>query len=277
MIQIITESAADLSLSQLQQFNIHSIPMYINLNGNSYKDVDGINPENIFAEVELNGHYPTTSAPSIEDYINAFSKSGEKIFIGVSSKLSSAFGNAQVAAKELADPDLHVIDSKSFSTGMGQLVIKAAEMRDSGLTASEIYKNIGQHILKAHGIFILDTLDYIFHSGRVSMIGRMIGSLLRIHPILKINPDGSLGIFRKMRGSRKKTLDAIINELYRQKECIDTERLIITHLNCDEEAAYLKKNVEGMFNSINVEINNVGCLLAVHSGPKPIGIAYMVN
>jgi len=276
MIKLITESASDLTPSQISKFNIQVIPMHISINGNSYLDNDCLIPSNIFDEVQTSGNYPSTAAPSVAEYKKYFSQPGEKIFIGVSSKLSSAFNNAILAAKELEDEDIYLIDTRSISTGVGQLVIKAGLLMQKDLGAKEIVQNISASVDEGRGLILLDTLDYLYHGGRVSSIERWIGSILRIRPILYKKRDGTLDVIRNVRGSRKKCLDFLVNEMSKERDNIDLEMIILTYLDCKKDADYLREAISSSIPGCNIITNKVGCVLASHSGLNAIGVAYSI-
>lgn len=277
MINILTDSTADLSPNLLKQHRIETIPMVIQLDGQTYKDGSEINPEMLFEEVRRTGRYPTTSAPSPGDFVRFFDRKGPSIYLGVSSKLSTTFRNAQLAAKEMGYQALDLIDSLSFSTGYGQVALKAAEWRDAGMGFYELGQRIRELIIRTRGIFILDTLDYLYHGGRCSSIEKFFASVLKIYPFLNVRQDGTLGILQKVRGSRFKAVNALLNHFKEQLTTVNISRIIITHLNCEDEANYLLEQIKAVGRPIEILTAQVGCVLATHSGPKPLGIAYTID
>ena len=246
MIKLITESAADLTPTQIRKFNIQVIPMHISINGKSYLDNDGLRPQKIFSEVESYGNYPLTAAPSISEYKKYFSQPGEKIFIGVS----------------------------SISSGVGRLVLKAGFLIQNNLSAIEITEEIHKSVDLGRGLILLDTLDYLYHGGRVSSIKRWIGSILQIRPILFVKRNGTLDVIRNVHGSRKKCLDLLVNEMTKEKNNINPDMIILTYLDCKEDAEYLRDLIIDLLPECNLITSEVGCVLASHSGPNAIGIAY---
>ncbi len=274
MINILTDSTADIPRALIENFHIEAIPMYIQLNGKVYKDGEEIDAKMLFDIVSETGIYPTTSAPSPRDFFEFFNREEPSIYIGVSSKLSMAFRNALLAQRELGNERLELIDSLSFSTGYGQVVLQAAEWRDSGMDFHTLSDKIRSMIEKTRGIFILDTLDYIYHGGRCSSIEHFVSSLLRIHPFLNVLPDGTLGILQKVPGSRIRAVKTLLDYLINQLKTIKVNRVFITHLDCEEEAVYLHDQISSLFPSIELFTVEIGCALASHSGPKPLGIAY---
>ncbi len=275
-IHILTESAADLSPEQIRTHEIEVLPMTIHINGHSYKDNENITPADIFKAVSETGVYPITSAPSIEEYKTFFNRKGTKIFIGVSSALSSAFDHAKLAARELDDPDLHIFDSKSISTGIGQLVLKAAGYKKSGMDISAILHKLEMDIKQGRGLILLENLEFIRRGGRISAVEKWLGGLLQIRPLLFVQRDGNLGVRLRSRGNRKKLLNILAQALLNDLPEDSTDPVIITHLDQEYEANYLYQRLKSSKSSMNLLINNVGCLLASHSGPGAIGVAYSV-
>lgn len=276
MIKILTDSTADIPKPLIEKYHIEAIPMYIQMNGKVYKDGEDIDAKTLFNVVSETGTYPTTSAPSPREFFEFFKREEPSIYIGVSSKLSTAFRNAQLAQRELEKKWLELIDSLSFSTGYGQLVLQAAEWRDAGMNFQTLNKNVRSLVQKTRGIFILDTLDYIYHGGRCSSIEHFVASLLKIHPFLNILPDGTLGVLQKVPGSRTRAVKSLLDYFINQLKTEKVNRVFITHLDCEEEVKFLRDQISNLFPFIDLLTVEIGCALASHSGPKPLGIAYSV-
>jgi DegV family protein with EDD domain len=274
MTHILTDSTADISPDLCKLYRIETIPMYIQIDGKVYNDGEDINPEMLFERVKNTGQYPTTSAPSPGDFINFFTREGPSIYIGVSSKLSTTFRNAQLARNEMGHQPIDLIDSRSFSTGYGQVVLQAAKWRDAGIGYEELGVKIREFIHQTRGIFILDSLDFLYHGGRCSAIENFFSSMLKIHPFLQILPDGTLGVLQKVRGSRKKAIDALLTYFKDQLLKHHIPEIYLTHLDCEDEAQYIVEQLNSLDSQIQIYEAQVGCVLATHSGPKPLGIAY---
>jgi DegV family protein with EDD domain len=277
MINILTDSTADLSDNLLEKYQIKTIPMYVSINGRTYRDGEEMTGEELFRIVEKTGQYPTTSAPSPNDFIKFFDRKGPSIYIGVSNRLSSTYKNAQLALKELGKKSITLINSLSISVGYGQTVLQAAEWRDMGIGFDELVTRIRNYIPRTRGIFILDSLDYLFHGGRCSAVDHFVASLLKIRPFLNIRPNGTLGILQKVRGTRQKAVKALLDFFQRQLNIFPISKLTIAHLNCEDEVNFLLENINRLKPSLEIDTASVGCVLANHSGPKPLGIAYVID
>lgn len=276
MINILTDSTADIPKELLAKYRIEVIPMYVQLNGRMYQDGENIDPNELFEWVKTSGKYPTTSAPPPSDFIRFFDRKEPSVFIGVSGQLSTTMANAQVAIKEVGNHKVDAIDSRSVSIAYGKIVLQAAKLRDEGIGFEELGEQIRKLISRSRGIFILNSLEYLYHGGRCSAINHFASSLLKIRPFLQVLPDGSLGILKKVRGSRTKAvheLFAYFKEEYDKKEL---SHISIGHLDGNEEAKALKNMILNLGYQQDILITKIGCVLASHSGPKPLGITYSI-
>jgi DegV family protein with EDD domain len=277
MTMIISDSTCDLSPELVKQFNLEIIPLSVLVAGKNYLDGVEITTPMLFDLVEKNGELPKTSAPSIEAYKEVFDKYPELVYIGISSKLSASYQSCLLAL-EGSDPQKKIaIDSLNLSTGIGLLVLMASELSQKGLSASQIAEQINQAIPKVRTSFVIDTLDYLHKGGRCSAMELVVGSLLKIRPVIEVQPDGTLGIKDKIGGSRKKALLSMVNEVIAKKGGLDPHRAFVTHCACPEDAEFLKDELEklGVFGEIL--ITEAGSTIASHCGPKTIGILYLTK
>jgi DegV family protein with EDD domain len=153
-VKIFTDSTCDLSDSLLSENNISVVPLYITFNDSSYKDRVDMTTEELYAKVDELGILPKTSAPTPIDFFDAFKpyidEGCDIVYIGLSSKLSSTIQNATLATQQFPEGRVNVIDSLNLSTGIGILVLKAADMQSQGMAASEIAENIRQIVSNHH-------------------------------------------------------------------------------------------------------------------------------
>ena len=149
-ILITSDSSCDLNKEQLEEYNIQTLPLYVNLNGEEFQDGVNITPQDIFAFVKENKKLPKTSALSVADYITFFktilekNKDAEIIHIGLSSGLSTSYNNAVSASKEF--DNVSVIDGKNLSTGTGLLVLSAAKLAKEGYSKQSIISPVSLSI-----------------------------------------------------------------------------------------------------------------------------------
>jgi DegV family protein with EDD domain len=274
-MEIFADSCSDLSPELIQKFNIHVIPLGVIVGEETYSDGVDITPAQLFEQVKTTGKLPSTSAPSTGAFIKAFEQCDSGIYISISSKLSASNQNAQIAVKNLPGKDIRVVDSLNLSTGIGLLVLTAAELRDQGKSLDEIEKTLQGKILKVNTSFVIDTLDYLYMGGRCTSMEHLMGSLLKIRPIIEVKLDGSLGVKEKVSGSRKKALDSMLNEFKRKLPNVDLNRVFLTHAVSDVDAVYLKDELLKLAPIKEICITNAGATISSHCGPNCIGILFM--
>jgi DegV family protein with EDD domain len=276
MINILTDSIADIPKDLLSKYHIDTIPMYVQLDGKVYKDGENIHANQLFESVEKTGKYPTTSAPPPADFTRFFNRKDPSIFIGVSNMLSMSMKNAHMSVRELKKQAVDLIDSRSISIGYGQVVLQAARWRDEGMGFLELGQQIRRLVNESRGIFILNSLEYLYHGGRCSAINHFASSVLGIRPFLNIRRDGTLGILKKVRGSRMKAVKVLFDHFSNQYHQYQINHVSIAHLDCEEEANWLKDKVLSLGFQKEILITKIGCVLATHSGPNPLGLAFTV-
>lgn len=277
MITIMTDSTADLGGGIAQNHRIAVIPLAVNLDGRTYKDGVEIDQQRLFELIARGGKLPTTAAPSVGEFLTFFQQAEEGIYISISSKLSASYQNACLAARELGGSRVRVIDSLNLSSGIGLLALRAADFRDEGLSLDEIEQKIRSLVPCVRTAFILETLDYLYKGGRCNALQALASSVLKIRPLIYVQPDGTLGVGEKNRGKRVKALETLLERFAKQVEQIDLRRVFVTHAACPEDAAYLAEKLRQIASPDEVLINEAGSVISSHCGPGTIGILYLLK
>lgn len=277
MINILTDSCCDLNPELLDRFGVEMISLHVFIDNATYLDRAEIDHQKLFQLVEKTGTLPKTSAPTLANLQKFLDRDGETIFLGISSKLSATVNNAVLASQSLPLRKISVIDSLNLSAGIGLLVLKAAELRSSGLAAEQIIATVNQAIPKVHTSFVIDTLDYLYKGGRCSAMTMVVGSLLKIRPVIEVNPDGTLGVKEKITGTRKKALNSLLVDFQKHIAELDNRHVFITHTGCEADAHYLSDELQKMTVIQNLHITHAGATIASHCGPNTIGILYLTQ
>jgi len=278
MITIITDSCSDLSPELIDRFQIKVIPLTVYLNDQAYLDGVNISRDELFAAAEKNGQLPKTAAPSIAQFQQMFAQSSDEIiYTGISSKLSATFQSAQLAKETFKDKDIRIIDSKNLSTGIGLLVTRAAEMRDENYSLDEIEEAMIYNVNRTHVSFVIDTLDYLFMGGRCSSMEHLVGSILRIRPVIEVREDGTLGVREKIGGSRRRALNSMLADFKNHLPTLDHHRVFVTHTGCDSDAEYLVGEIKKLTQLDEIQTTYAGATVSSHCGRNTIGILYMAD
>jgi DegV family protein with EDD domain len=276
-VTILTDSTADLGADLAYRRDIGVIPLAVNIGGHSFKDGVDVRPARLFSLVDQYGELPKTSAPSVPDYAQAFADGGDSVYVGISSQLSSSVQNALLASRDLPPGRALVVDSFSLSTGIGLLALRAADLRDQGVTAAEIEATLLAAVPKLHVSFAIDTLRYLHMGGRCSALQSLVGSVLQVRPVIDVRPDGTLGVKAKTRGPRRRALQTMLDDLSANLAALDRDRVCITHAGCPDDAAFLAEEVQRMASPREVLVTEAGAVISSHCGPGCVGILYLTR
>jgi len=276
-VKIITDSTNDLSAELLQEYDIDVVPLHVDFGEETYRDGVDLIPARLFQLVEEKKLLPKTAAPTpyayAECFRGCFDQEQDIIVITISAQMSSSYQNAVLAASEFPQGRIWIIDSQNLSTGIGALVITAAEYAQQGLQAEEVSVKIRDLVAKVHVSFVIDTLEYLYKGGRCNVLQNLMGSVLKIRPTIGVE-NGKMLVVDKVRGEKKKALDKLIENA--RRDSVDSKRIFITHsLGSEEEAVYLKYALQDIYPDKEILITNAGCVISSHCGQKTIGVIYI--
>jgi len=276
-IKITSDSTCDLSREQIARYDIEVMPLSVAMGGNNYKDGVDIAPSDIYSHVDKGGDLPKTAANNIADYQAVFAKYLQThdavIHLNISSDFSSCYQNACLAAEEFEN--VHVIDSRNLSTGHGLLVLKAAELAESGMDAAEIADILRETAQRVDASFILNQLEYLKKGGRCSAITVLGANLLKLKPCIEVK-DGKMGVGKKYRGAFEKCLKEYITDRLSDRDDLELDRVFVTHSGISEDLVKLAVNtVRELQPFKEVCITQAGCTVSSHCGPDTIGVLYI--
>ncbi len=274
---ITADSTCDLSQELLARYDIKTIPLTILLGDESFYDGDNFTPADMYRRYHADGTLPKTSAPSVQqflDFFRPFVEAGcEVVHLDISSELSSSFSTACIAAEELGG--VYPVDSRMLSTGVGLLVIEAAECRERGMAAAEIAAHLASLTDKVDTSFVLDTLEFMWKGGRCSGIAALGANLLHLKPALEMS-GGKLGVYKKYRGNIKSVYRQYIIERLAGKS-VRPGHVFIT--NSGEIGEDVLQELDALVRSL-IEVREIhhttaGCTIASHCGPKCLGVLFI--
>ena len=277
MVKIISDSTCDLSQELLERYDISILPLHILLGEKEYCDGVDITPDEIYKWSDEQKTTPKTSAPALDmamDLMEPFVKEKRKVVcFAISEDMSTSANVMRMAVRELEAEELvTVIDSASLSTGIGLLVIHAAEMAQAGKTVEEIRMEIEELKPKVRASFVVDTLVYLYRGGRCGGLAAMFGSALQLHPMIVVE-NGKMKSTKKYRGKLEK---AILDYLNGQMKHARKERVFITHSGCSPE---IVEKVWEYLKSLNlfdeILITRAGGVISSHCGPGTLGVLFI--
>ena len=277
-IKISADSTCDLSPALIAQYGIDITPLYIVRGEETLRDGVDIVPEEIYEYVRKTGKLCHTAAVNVSDYITFFKAQLEEydavIHFTISSDMSGCYQNACIAAQNFPGK-VFPVDSRNLSTGIGHLVLDAADMAAEGkMTAQEIVDALNEKKAKLDVSFVLDTLEFLKAGGRCSAVAAFGANLLGLKPSIEVK-DGAMGVGKKYRGNINKCYVQYIKDRLSGRDDIDTKRIFITDSGLPEEVrAELEEVVRSCQPFENVYHTQAGTTISQHCGPGCMGILY---
>jgi DegV family protein with EDD domain len=268
-IAIVTDSTSDISPELSREYDIYVVPAILVVNGQSLLDGSDISRDDLYQQLPTMKVSPTTAAPSIGVFQRAYEallKNGasQVVSIHVSSTLSSMYNTALLAAKAVGK-QVHVIDSRQVTLGLGFQVLAAAQAARAGQTLAEIQKAVDEIRDRIHLIAMLDTLEYAYRSGRISWARSNFVDFFHIKPFLSV-VDGNV-----VRMGETRTRHRGIERLYKLlAELGGLEHLAVLHTNAEADALQVVEQFKSVVKN-NPLVINVTSLIGVHVGPNGLG------
>ena len=274
---ITADSTCDLSPELVERYHVKILPLMILLGEESYYDGLNFTPADMYRRYRADGTLPKTSAPSVQRFLDFFrpylEEGYEIVHLDISSELSSTYSTACIAAEELGG--VYPVDTRMLSTGVGLLVIEAAECRDRGMSAPEIAAHVASLTDKVDTSFVLDTLEFMWKGGRCSGVAALGANLLHLKPGLEMS-GGKLGVYKKFRGSIKSVYKQYITERLSGKSVRPGHVFITNSGEVDEDTLReLEELVRSTIPVKEIHHTTAGCTVASHCGPKTLGVLFI--
>ncbi len=279
-IKLISDSTCDLTKDLLTRHDIDIVPLFVNFREESFLDGVNLTVPEMYRKVKEVGFLPKTAAASPGAFLDLFKKYTEAgldvLYIGLGSHFSATYQSAVAAKLDLGSDKIHLIDSGNLSSGSGLLLLKAAAFRDAGDSIETIKTKITALIPKVRTQFVINTMEYLYRGGRCSGVAALMGTLLKIKPIIKVK-DGLMHVGKKPHGRIQVGLDILIGEMMEVKDQLDDEFLMITHSLAYDSADYLRARITNAVPIRNIYETDAGCVISSHCGEGCIGILYLVQ
>jgi DegV family protein with EDD domain len=277
MVQIVTDSNSGITPEMAKELGIAGVaPTQIIFGDKSYRDSVDLKSEQFYEMLKTT--LPTTSAPSVGDFEEIFSrlKGQDVVALMISSDLSATLKACENAVAMLnGDPAVLVIDTRFVNAGEGLLVMEALNMAKAGHSAAEIKAHIEALIPRVRMNLVLETLENLKRGGRISGASAFIGGVLQMKPILAIK-NGKVEPLERVRTFSKalaRLKEIAVMELQGQTN----PRMMILHANNGSGAQALAAEMQQTFKLNYVPmILESGPAVGTHSGPGALGLAYII-
>jgi len=277
--KIVTDSCCDLPAELVRELELSVAPLSVELDGASF-------PEGAMTPVELYDHLragklPKTAAVNPDGWeavmVPALEAGRDVLVLAFSSGLSATYQSAVIAAEELREqyPDrkIIVIDTLCAAIGQGLLVHTAAKLRSEGRTIDEVAAWVEAHKRNVLHWVTVEDLMHLKRGGRVSATTAVVGTMLNIKPVIKVDDAGKLETVAKSRG-RKAALNYLLDRMAESFDPTVSDTVFIGHGDCLEDAEHVEAQIRERFGVKNVVISYVGAVIGSHTGPGVVVIGF---
>lgn len=274
-IAILTDSAGNLSEDISR--GIFVVPLYVNIDDRSYKDLAEIKPETLYDSIDK--ALPQTSAPSVSDYLEKIEKIKalgyeEILGIGPSSELSGTY-NAMRLALEAADVKFLALDTEQASLSQGVLILYARDLIEQGHNLEAVYERVYAKRHDACILAVVSDLKYLRRGGRISHLKGMLGELLKLHPILTIDSKGKVGVHKTVRG-RRRALEETVKTVKEALKGKDKYYLALAYGQSEDQIDPIKGHLESEIQGAEeFIIRPLTSVLGSHTGPQTYAVCYL--
>jgi len=282
-VGIVAECVCDLPKRYLAEHNIDIVYFLIETDSGIFTDTDEITAENILGYMQSGGIKSRSSAPEPEVYRNFFEKNLEKyddiILVAISSGISRSCENAEKAVSEMGEKGerVHIFDSGHLSTGLGHIIMKAAEAAEAGMSADKILAELDGLRDRVCTSFITENVDFLYRSGKVSERVKKICAAFNIHPVLSMK-NGVLSLSSVCFGRYEKACSRYIRRILKDSGSIDKRTAFLTYAGCNV------KMLERITNEVRAKCRfnrlirtKASATVSSNCGPGSFGILFIRN
>jgi DegV family protein with EDD domain len=276
-MKIVTDCAADMTAEELEALEITQAPLYIQFPEGEVSALD-ITPDDFYNRLEaMRPEVPSTAQPSsgvFENIYRQLSETSKSIFsVHISSGLSGTINSARLGGEQARDAvQVSTWDTMTLSGGERFQVMAAALANKAGWTMEKIQERLGEIRKNTEVIYTLETLEYLARGGRIGRVQSLLGSVLKIKPIINVShDDGKYSNISKARTipAALETITDYLSTTYNRTPVWVT----VLHGRFKDGADMLSDMVEERLNVAKLEMQRISPVLGVHTGPGIVGAA----
>ncbi len=275
-VKIVTDSLADIPPAVLHELDITAIPCIVRFGDREYRDRVDLSTAEFYRHLTSSTTLPKTSQPAVgvfEQVYRDLSQTTDAIVsIHVVGKLSGVLNTARLAAKNIPNARIKVIDSHQVSMGLGWSVILAARAAKAGKSLDEIESIADSAIERAHLIAMLDTLEYAQRGGRLGKGAALFGTLLNVKPLIAVTHDEVVPL-ENVR-TQKRALERLVQIAL---ESGTIQEVAVIHAGAEKSACQVMQMLAHSIPEKRIVLTETGPVLGAHAGPGAVGIAWLTT
>ena len=275
-VAIVTDTTGYLPADLVERHGIHLVSLYVNWEEESEREADMPNFDDFYRRLRSADRLPTTSQPSIGDFLEAYEplvdQGLEVVSVHISGGISGTVESARQAKEQLAERKgvdrVTVIDSERSAGGLGLMVLAGARVAQAGGSLDEVVERVKTARADLKMWFAVDTLEYLRRGGRIGPASAWLGSALKIKPILTL--DKEITPIERVRTGAKAMRRLL--EYMEQLHADGGDGWVVQHVQAPEEAQQMVDATREMTGRDPVFVSEVGPVIGAHVGPGLLGI-----
>ena len=274
---IVTDSTAYLTKEERDQYNIHMIPLSVNLPSGTYEEEVTITAEEFYEKVRSESDFPKTTQPPVGVFVEKFAQLAadydDIVTIHLSSGISGTYSGAVQASQMVEGVNVFAFDSEVACGPQGMYAIAAAKMAAEGKSGAEIIAKLEELKKTMGAYFIVDDLSHLQRGGRLSAASAFIGGLLQVKPILHFQ-DKVIVPFEKIR-TRKKAMRRVEEQLAAAVAKEPNLQAVVIHANCEAEGREWMEQLSADYPTVDFKLSYFGPVIGTHLGEGAIAMGWM--
>jgi len=277
-VVVVTDSGANLPASLREQYGIEVVPLWVQIEDQFYRDGIDIQPPEFFRRLRERVRRVGTSQPSMGEFLELYRSLQDRadaiVSVHLAGRYSGIIAAARAAAEELAPFPIEIIDSGSIAMAQGFAVLVAARAAEAGASLKEVVQRVRAVLPGIDLIAVVETLEYAVRGGRLAWAARLVNSLIRVLPLVRVR-NNEVSIIGQAR-TRTKAIRRLLDELADRVGDAPLH-VAILYSEAVDEAQRLKEEIEARFHCVEIHMEVVAPVLGVHAGPGALGLAYYVG
>ena len=275
MVKVVTDSCSDITPQLAQELGITVVPLYVQFGNETYRDNVDLSTEEFYHKLKTSKIHPTTSTVTPADFAKIFTKLAEEtkevLTITLSEKFSATYA-AALQGKAIVNKDcrIEVIDSKAGACAQMLLIILAAQMARAGANLEQIADRVMRAIPRVHFRMSFDTLEYLRRGGRIGKAQALLGSLLKVNPIVGIKDGATFPIARPR--NRAQAMDFLVNFV---KGFGQIEAVAIEDATTPDDLQTLAERLKDVVPPERIHRSKVSPVVGTHVGPHVLAVAVL--
>lgn len=273
--KLIVDSCCELTNQLKEDLSAVSVPLSMSIGEKVFIDDENINIKEFLSEMNSSSERTLSACPSPDAYVNSYDNDAVNFVITISSELSGSYSSASISKDMAAEKgqDVYVFNSKSASAGETLVGIKINEMIKEKKSKDDIIQGIEKFIGEMKTFFVLENLDNLIKSGRISRVVGTFANVMQIKPVLGSDGAGNITSYAKVRGSAA-SIDKLCKMIGEHTKTTKNKTLVVTHCYNEKEANRLKKMAEEIYEFKDIIIQATKGLSSMYANLGGIIIAF---